>query len=158
MNESLARLAERIRDECVELERLVERAHEGWQRAQRQKDDLYVDSVALNLHSFYSGIERVFFLIATTVDGRVPEGADWHQTLLDQMAIELAPHRPAVISEETRDALDEYRGFRHIVRNIYAFHFDSSKVQAIVRRLPATFVKVRTELLSFADFLELDRS
>ncbi len=70
----------------------------------------------------------------------------------------MAPSRPAVISEETRDALDEYRGFRHIVRNIYAFHFDSSKIQAIIGRLPETFSKVRREILSFADFLEMDRT
>jgi hypothetical protein len=125
--------------------------------AQRQEDDFYIDSVALNLHGFYSGVERIFFLIATTVDGTAPEGNNWHQILLDRMASEHPPHRPAVISEETRAALDEYRAFRHIVRNIYAFHFDAAKIQTIVERLPATFAKMRDEVLSFADFLVLHR-
>ena len=35
MNELLLRLAERIRGECAELDRVVERIREGWQRAQQ---------------------------------------------------------------------------------------------------------------------------
>lgn len=72
MSDRLLRLAQRIRTECPELARLVERAQEGWGRAQRSSDDLYVDSVALNLHSFYAGLERLFEMIGAAVDGNVP--------------------------------------------------------------------------------------
>jgi len=41
-----------------------------------------LDGVALNLHSFYSGIERIFELIAANVDDIRPVGENWHQTLL----------------------------------------------------------------------------
>ena len=50
--------------------------------------------------------------------------------------------------------LDEYRGFRHVVRNVYAFRFDQAKVQKLVQEVPAVFSQVRAELLAFADFLE----
>ena len=33
--------------------------------------DAYLNSVALNLHSFYSGLERIFELIAQELDGGV---------------------------------------------------------------------------------------
>lgn len=154
MSELLLRLAERIRDECNDLDLVVERILEGWQRAQQTQDDFYMDSVALNLHSFYNGIERIFERIAATLDGKVPEGANWHQALLNQMATEITHTRPAVISEETQEALYEYRGFRHIVRNIYTFHFDSSKIQSIVEPINEVFIQVRAEMTSFADFLE----
>ena len=121
----------------------------GW-----SSDDLYLDGVALNLHGFYAGLERLFELIAATVDGTVPQGANWHQTLLEQMATEVPRVRPAVISDETRAALDEYRGFRHIVRNVYTFRFDSMKVHRLVEGAPVVFSQVRVELLAFADFLE----
>jgi uncharacterized protein YutE (UPF0331/DUF86 family) len=62
--------------------------------------------------------------------------------------------RPAVISEETRDILDQYRGFRHIVRHIYTFKFDPVKMRGLVEEVPAVFAQVRAELLAFADFLE----
>lgn len=154
MNERLLRVARRIRDEFDELARVIERTQEGWRRAQRSADDFYLDSVALNLHGFYAGLERLFELIAATVDGTVPRGANWHQVLLDQVAAEVPHVRPAVISDETRQALAQYRGFRHIVRNVYTFKFDPLKVQKLVEEAPQVFSRVRVELLAFADFLE----
>ncbi len=79
---------------------------------------------------------------------------DWHQMLLEQMATEIPRVRPAVISDETRAALDEYRGFRHIVRNVYTFKFDPMKVQRLIEEAPRVFYQVRAELLAFANFLE----
>jgi hypothetical protein len=154
VSERLLRLAQRIRDECHEVARLVERAQEGWRRAQQSSDELYVDSVALNLHGFYAGLERLFERIGATVDGYVPQGENWHQLLLAQMAEEIPLVRPAVISDETYRILDDYRGFRHIVRNVYAFRFDPAKIQKLVEEAPARFSQVRAELLAFADFLE----
>jgi hypothetical protein len=133
---------------------LVARAQEGLHRAQQSSDDLYVDSVALNLHGFYAGLERLFEMIAAAVDGNVPRGQNWHQMLLEQMVAEMPSVRPALISEETRQVLDEYRGFRHVVRNVYAFRFDLEKVQKLVQGAPTIFSQVRAELLAFADFLE----
>jgi len=51
MSERLERLAERIFDELKDLERVVGRVQEGWRRTQQSDDDLYLDGVALNLHS-----------------------------------------------------------------------------------------------------------
>lgn len=147
-------LARRIQDELSELARVVDRAQEGWRRARQSSDDFYLDGVALNLHSFYAGLERLFELIAATVDRAVPQGANWHQLLLDQMAAEVPSVRPAVISAHTRDALNEYRGFRHIVRNVYTFKFDPMKVQRLVDAAPAMVAQVGAELSAFAGFLE----
>lgn len=153
MNKRLLNLAQRISDELGELERIIERAQEGWRRSQQLSDDLYLDGVALNLHSFYSGLERLFELIATGIDGILPQGANWHRVLLEQMASEVPRARPAVISEITCEALDEYRGFRHIVRHVYTFQFDAVRVQRLVEGAPTVFAQVRSELLAFANFL-----
>ena len=154
MSDRLLRLADRIRSECQDLDRVVERAQEGWRRAERSTDQLYLDSVALNLHGFYAGLERMFELIATTVDGQMPTGEHWHQQLLEQMASEISGVRPAVISNATHQVLDEYRGFRHIVRNVYTFRFDPAKMQRLVENAPAAWAQVQAELLAFASFVE----
>jgi hypothetical protein len=154
VNERLLKLAQRISDELGELERIIKRAQEGWRRTQQLSDDLYLDGVALNLHSFYGGLERLFELIATAVDGNLPQGANWHRVLLEQMAMEMPDVRPAVISEMTCEALDEYRGFRHIVRHVYTFEFDAAKMQRLVEGAPTVFARVRSELLAFANFLK----
>ena len=74
--------------------------------------------------------------------------------LLEQVAAETPVVRPAVISDETRWMLDEYRGFRHVVRNVYTFRFDPAKVRKLVEGAPAAYTQVRAELLAFADFLD----
>lgn len=92
-------------------------------------DDLYLDGVALNLHSFYSGLERLFELIALNIDGIKPDSETWHRELLKQMSSEVNQVRPAVISNSTFVKLDTYRGFRHVARNVYSINFDPMKVQ-----------------------------
>ena len=154
MNAKLAHVANRIRSELGELEEVVRRVEEGWKRAERSGDDYYLDGVALNLHGLYSGLERIFEVIALNVDGRKPEGENWHQELLRQMSTEIVEMRPAVISESSDGALNEYRGFRHVVRNIYTYTFNRVKMRKLVEEAPGLFNQVRAELLAFADFLE----
>ena len=107
MNAKLAHVANRIRSELAELEEVVRRIEEGWKRAERSGDGYYLDSVALNLHGLYSGLERIFEVIALNVDGRKPEGENWHQELLRQMSTEILEMRSAVISESSYGALNE---------------------------------------------------
>ncbi len=156
MTRDLEHLAIRIRNELSELEHTIKRATEGLVLSKQTDDDHYLDGVALNLHSFYSGIERIFELVATHVDGTRPEGKNWHQMLLKQMAEDISEIRPAVISDPTRKILDEYRGFRHVVRNVYAYKFDTARVEKLVERVSPLFSQLQAELLAFADFLEME--
>ena len=110
-----------------------------------------MDGVALNLHSFYSGTERIFELIAGNVDDMLPKGENWHQALLKQMAEEITEVRPAVISDSVRLDLDEYRGCRHIVRNVYTYKFDSARIEKLTEKAGRLFTRLRAELLAFAD-------
>jgi hypothetical protein len=154
IDEMLIRLASRIRRELNDLDLVLTRIEEGWQRAHRSDDDYYLDGVALNLHGFYSGVERIFSLIAETVDGSVPQGENWHLLLLQQMTAEIPDIRPAVISGSVSKNLNEFRGFRHVVRNVYTYHFDPGKIEKLVDKLPDLFRQLKLELSAFADFLE----
>jgi len=119
MNILYKELAERIRGEMSDMERVVQRALQAWPQAQKRSEEqnVYLDSVALNLHSFYSGIERLFELIARYVDRALPAGETWHRDLLQQMARDMTDVRPAVIDNDSALTLDEFRRFRHLVRN-----------------------------------------
>lgn len=154
MREHILELTQRILDELSELERVVQRIQEGWRKAQYLSDDLYLDSVALNLQGFYNGIENIFRLIATTIDKSMPQGDEWHKELLDQMAMEMPNLRPALISDNIREALDEYRGFRHVARNIYSFKLNVKKMKPLIDDIPSIFENIRSEFLTFVRFLE----
>lgn len=148
-------LAERIRTEIPNLERTVQRVQAAWTQARRMPEEsAYLDSVALNLHGFYSGLERLFELIARHVDGLLLSGETWHRDLLRWMIRDVADVRPAVISQETGEALDEFRRFRHLVRNVYAMSLSAERMAGLVSVLPGLWSRLRVELSAFADFLE----
>jgi hypothetical protein len=94
-------LASRILNEVSSLGLVVARVENAWKKTAANNDEFYFDSVALNMHSFYSGLERVFEKIASAVDSSLPRGIKRHQELLNQMALEIPNVRPAVISEKT---------------------------------------------------------
>jgi hypothetical protein len=148
-------LAERIRGGVPDLEHVVQRALRAWSQAQASPgEQAYLDSVALNLHSFYSGLERLFELVARHVDHTVLDSAAWHRDLLQQMTRDLEDVRPAVIAQDSALALDEFRRFRHLVRNVYTMNLVPDKMTGLMSALPELWPGLRAELLAFADFLE----
>ncbi len=146
-------LAARIDSELSDLRQVVNRTLQAWDKAAQQNDDFYLDSVALNLHAFYSGLERIFEKLAAAIDGEVPTAANWHQELLIQMQTEIPAVRPAVISSRLKEMLEEYRGFRHVVRNVYTFHLKPEKLKILAENLDQTFQLAVEELSAFAEFL-----
>ena len=69
-------LAARLREELQNLESVVAIARRSIDGARGKSADLevYVNSAALSLHSFYVGLERMFSAIAEEVDQQVPTG------------------------------------------------------------------------------------
>ncbi len=69
------------------------------------------------------------------------------------MSAKLKDIRPAVISRETRRCLDQYRGFRHVVRNVYTFTLFPTRITELVEQLPDCYAAITTDLAKFARFL-----
>lgn len=147
-------LASRIRTSLLDVKKAVNRSLELSRKARVTSDDDYWDGVALNLHGFYTGVEHILEDIARTLENSLPSGSGWHADLLTQMSGEIEGVRPAVISRETRNRLDEFRGLRHVVRNVYAFNLRPARLNELITDLPACYESVQGELLEFAKFLE----
>jgi hypothetical protein len=146
----------RIRQELRNLERVVNRIEDGMAAARKRPEDqdFYLDSIALNLHDFYAGLERIFHYIASHLEQSVPTDGEWHRELLRQMNVEVPGVRPTVLSVESVWALDEYLRFRHVVRNVYTFNFDPERIERLVGQIRPCFEQVRSDLLAFASFVE----
>lgn len=154
MNKKFLTLGSHIREELSEIRRSIQRAKKAWSLALNKDDSLYLDSVALNLHDFYNGLERIFERIAENIDEIKPEGLNWHQEILKQMAMEIPKVRPAVISQDLREELDKYRAFRHIVRNIYAHNFKIDKIKDLMGDIDEVLNKLEENMRIFCEFLE----
>jgi len=98
-------LVDRIRGEISALDRLTGKALWAWQQCKIRPDEqeVFIDSIALNLHGFYSGLERIFELIVRQVDQNEPYGNLWHRELLKQISHDMQDIRPAVISQGSLD-------------------------------------------------------
>ncbi len=70
------------------------------------------------------------------------------------MANEISGVRPAVISEATFEKLNDYRGFRLVIRNVYIFKFDPKRIDRLANEAPEMYHQVSSELMAFAEFLE----
>ena len=152
MTEELDQLLRRIDNEVAEIQKIRDLALKRWQKALRDED--YLGSVAFDLHSFYQGVERIFEVFAKGIDGDMPSGEAWHKRLLEQMTEEIPGIRPAVISEQTKAALDKYRAFRHLARNIYTFNLDVQRIRGLVENLSDTIERVCSDISVFLDFLK----
>ena len=70
------------------------------------------------------------------------------------MTAEMPGVRAAVLSPDLFPTLDRYRGFRHVVRNVYAYVLDPRLVAVLIDDLPEASESVRVQLAVFADELE----
>ncbi len=148
-------LAQRIRQESEELERVVATIQRHWASSKNAVDqDAYLNSVALNLHGFYSGLERIFELVAVDLDGIKLGGDHWHIELLRQMTLDLPQIRPPVLSRDTAERLDRYRKFRHLIRNIYTTTLIPSELERLVVALPELWSQIHHQLDALANYLD----
>ncbi len=93
-------------------------------------------------------------MVAERIDGSLPGGPNRHQNLLRQMTAEMPGVRAAVLSPDLFPALDRHRGFRPVVRNVYAYVLDPRLVAVLVDDLPQASERLRAQLAAFADALE----
>jgi hypothetical protein len=50
--------------------------------------------------------------------------------------------------------LDEYRGFRHVVRNVYTFNLSEKKLRPLVCDLRKLHIQIKLEIVEFLKILE----
>jgi hypothetical protein len=70
------------------------------------------------------------------------------------MTEDLPDVRPAVISKEMSEKLDQYRRFRHLVRNVYATNLKPDKMLGLVEGLTDLWPELSAELEAFSRFLK----
>ena len=75
MSQDTVILAVRVRAEMAEIGQIVERSQRLLTKAIEHDDEDYYDGVAFNLHSFYTGIERILEEIPEPLMGRFPQAA-----------------------------------------------------------------------------------
>lgn len=74
------------------------------------------------------------------------------------MSLDIPQVRPAVISEVTRTRLDEFRRFRHVVRSIYAYRLEASRVIELANQLQECHRVFEREIQQFIESIQKEQS
>lgn len=148
-------VASQLRAELGRLDRTVAKVGEHWEERRRGGEtEAGLAAVAMYLHNFYNGIEKIFDRIARSVDESVPSGPSSHRDLLDQMGVAVAGLRQAVLADDTRERLRSYLEFRHRVRHMYFFDLEWTDVETLASGLMTLWPAVRGATERFLDALE----
>jgi hypothetical protein len=147
-------ILKRIQFEIEQIDRLLDAYSELLGLADSDDPDLItITAMASVLHSFYTGVENIFGIVAKQIDMNVPQGARFHSELLAIMA-QQTPQRPAVLDAELATQLLRYLGFRHYYRHAYSFRLDWDEMSALVRQIEATWLSLKRSLLEFIEAYE----
>jgi trans-2-enoyl-CoA reductase len=143
-----------INNELLRMEQLEKEIKETYEKIPQYPEliTMLYESLALKLHNFYTGCERIFQIIAEELNGGKPSSFDWHRRLLERMANEQVD-RPCIITKNTAKQLKDYLGFRHIVRNIYGFELDTNRLEILIDNYFIVWHNFREDISNFLGWL-----
>lgn len=138
-----------IRFDIQQIDALLESYKSLLTKCKEKEPDLIeITAIASVLHSFYNGIENIFLSITRRIDNVVPGGSHWHRDLLTLMT-EDSDVRQSIISDNLKDKLADYLGFRHFFRHSYSFFLEWDELEKLVHPLYDVWTQVKSEIESF---------
>jgi len=139
-------------NQCIEI--IEKRLLALEKKTNSEESAVYIESIAINLHSFYEGIETIFEKVMEFTGEEKPSGHEWHREVLERMTLPIKRLRPEVISIETAKKLDHYRAFRHKIRHIYGFMIVQENVIMIAEKAKESFESFKEDIKNFISFAE----
>jgi predicted nucleotidyltransferase len=141
-----------IDDEMAALARLMDVLDSLLAQSDTIPDIALVPALASYITDFYTSCERMSERVAVALDGGIPEGANWHELLLRQMA-DGQENRPALWQGSLLLELNEYRKFRHIDRHRYQIELKRDRVVELAGQVRSSYGKILGAIEGFSEWL-----
>jgi predicted nucleotidyltransferase len=141
-----------IDDEMAALARLMEVVDSLLAQCDTIPDIALVPALASYITDFYTSCERISERVAVALDGGIPEGANWHELLLRQMA-DGRGNRPALWQGSLLLELNEFRKFRHIDRHRYQIELKRNRVLELAGQVRSSYGKILGAIEGFNEWL-----
>jgi uncharacterized protein YutE (UPF0331/DUF86 family) len=94
-----------------------------------------VESTGYWLHNLYCAFEDLFKVVAGFWENDVGTDESFHIHLLKRMQVRIKGIRPALLSKDSFENLNELRGFRHVFRHAYSYGLDDQRVLTLLRHV-----------------------
>lgn len=102
---------------------------------------------------FYTCAETFLFRVSQKFENNL-QGDKWHKDLLQKMALNISGIRPAVISVDTMNLLNEILMFRHFRRYYFDYHYDWEKLSLIESKYNQALPLLTQDINRFIAFLQ----
>ena len=146
-------LKTRLDDELSEIERPIDTLNRLLAQADAIPEIALIPAAAGYIEDFYSGCERLSERVAVTLDSGLPEGRNWHEQLLPQMAESGGQGRPPLWERSLLLDLEAYRRFRHRARHLYNVNLHGQRVLELAQQAPDVFAKVQEAVKKLGEWL-----
>lgn len=148
------RIKSQIQFQIQQIDKLLKMYSQLLKECREKEPDLVeITAIASVLHSFYNGLENIFEIIAKRIDNGIIQGEQWHKRLLSEM-VSKNDKRSVVISNDLKDKLIEYMGFRHFFRHSYSFFLDWDELKKLVLPLEEVWKQAKEEIEVFLDSID----
>jgi len=119
-------------------------------------EDIFA-ALAMNIHAFYTGCERILLRLINNIDGGISRSAEWHQELLRQATLNIPGVRgPIIARQDIYEFLSELRGLRHIIRNVYTHQLKRDNLLSLAKLAMNFHPRFKQEIIRFMNSLEID--
>jgi hypothetical protein len=133
-------LLKEIEADCAVIQ---EAAHKAQVRLSGSTDGR-LEACAYELARLYNILEKILERICHGFENHFDKQGDYHERLIQRLALALPGIRPAFIPKDNVRAVRELKGFRHVVRHAYDLEFREERLKelAIVAELLAAQLPV----------------
>lgn len=112
--------------------RVVEDASSKAGERIREETPGHLEACAYELARLYSAFERSLERICEEFENHFEKRGDYHEKLLQRLALQLDGIRPALLPPDWVDRLRELKGFRHLVRHAYDIRLRRDRLSELV--------------------------
>jgi len=124
----LATLESEVRDDLRVMRETLATARDRFE----QPPPAGLEASAHYLHRFYNAFEQLGLRLAKAFENRIDDDAGWHSSVLHRLTLEIPGVRPAFLPSELKPALNELRGFRHVMVHAYELVLDGDRIASLL--------------------------
>ena len=93
-----------------------------------------LEAAAFEAARFYNIVERMLERICMAFENQFEKRGDYHERLLQRLALSLPGIRPAFLPQEALPDMREIKGFRHVTRRAYDLVLQPDRLQSAADR------------------------
>ena len=97
----------------------------------REESPGHLEACAYELARFYSVVERMFERLCEEFEHHFEKRGDFHEKLIQRLALDLEGIRPAFIPKDRAADVRELKGFRHVMRHAYDLTLRADRLEEL---------------------------